>query len=271
MRNISQDGLKFIEKWEELVLYVYDDKVGKRRINGKMQYPEWEGDEPIGTLTIGYGHTDAAGYPKIRQGMRVTEEQANEILATDLRGCISDVSKVKLPLTQHETDTLISFDFNCGAGNLNRLLKGATEDNYKTFVPKRLMQFVTSKGERMQGLVNRRAGEVKMWGTWDEEGAEEELANPKGERDAPPKPMATSKTGGASILAGTGGATVALTGFNEATDSLKHTKENFHDLGIMDFVGQALHFPLFWVGVGILVIGGFIYWDRYKKLTEDHV
>lgn len=271
MLNISQDGLKFIEKWEELVLYVYDDKVPKRHIDGVMRYPEWEGDDPVGTLTIGYGHTDAAGYPKIRQGMRVTEAQANEILANDLRGCIADVNKVKLPLTQHEADTLISFDFNCGAGNLRSLTKGLSDDDYKTQVPRRLMQYVHSKGERMQGLVNRRAGEVKMWGTLDEEGAEDELAGPRGERADPPKPMVASKTGGASILTGAGGAGVVLSNLSDASGTLKSTKENLHDVGILDYLMQAAHQPYFWIGVAIIVLGGFIYWDRYQKLTEEHV
>src|SRR6202012_2799620 len=104
--------------------------------------------------------------------------QADEILEEDLRGCIAAVNKINLPLTQHETDTLILFDFNCGDGNLNRLVRGLTENNYKVSVPRRLMQYVTSKGERMQGLVNRRASEVKMWGTLDEPEAEEHLAYP---------------------------------------------------------------------------------------------
>lgn len=272
MRIISQYGLRFIEKWEELVLYVYDDKVPKRRINGVMKYPEWDGSPVRGTLTIGYGHTDAAGWPKIKEGMRVTEDEANEILAEDLKGCIADVDKIKLPLTQHETDTLISFDFNCGAGNLRRMLTGTTASNYKTLVPRKLMQYVTSKGERMQGLVNRRAGEVKMWGTMDEEGAEDELAIPStAEQEDPPKTMNSSKTGWAAKGMGAAGIGISLSGVNDASSALKTTKANFQDLGVFDYLGQAIHTPFFWMGIVIVALGGFVYWDRHQKLTQEHV
>jgi hypothetical protein len=47
----------------------------KRRINGKLQYSEEDGGEVKGTLTIGLGHTYAAGSPKIVQGTRVTRDQ----------------------------------------------------------------------------------------------------------------------------------------------------------------------------------------------------
>ena len=165
MQKISADGRAFIEKWEELVLYVYDDKVPKRRINGIRQCPEWEGGEVIGTLTIGYGHTDAAGYPRIKQGMRITKEQADEILDNDLEPCEADVRRiVKVPLTQHQFDAQVSFTFNCGTGNLKKLDIRLNQGNYDD-IPKRLMQFVSSKGERMQGLVNRRTGEVALWNT----------------------------------------------------------------------------------------------------------
>lgn len=268
-RTISPVGLAFIEKWEELVLYVYDDKVPKRRINGVLKYPEWDGGRVFGTLTIGYGHTDAAGWPKIVQGMHITKEQADEILTEDLRGCIAAVDKVTLPLTQHETDTLISFDFNCGDGNLRKLIKGFTEDDYKAQVPRRLMQFVSSKGERMQGLVNRRAGEVKMWGTLDEPEAEEHLAFPKGERNDPPKSIATSKSGNTSILAGGAGASVALSSFNDFTSSLNGAKSNIHDLGVLEYIA---HLPaMLWVGLLIVAAGGYLYYDRHKKLTEEQV
>jgi GH24 family phage-related lysozyme (muramidase) len=272
VRKVSADGLKFIEKWEELVLYVYDDKMPKRRINGVLQYPEWNGGEVRGTLTIGYGHTDAAGYPKITQGMRITEAQANEILENDLLACRRDVERiVKVDLNQPQFDALVSFDFNCGAGNLKKLTVDLNKGNYNT-MPRKMMQYVSSKGERMQGLVNRRAGEVQMWETPDD--SEEAAAMPlpsTSDRDDPPKGMVSSKTGNASLLTGIGGGTVALSTISDTTSTVKDIKSNVDELGAWHLIEQAIHQPLFWVGVFIFVAAGFIYWDRSRKLTEEHV
>ncbi|WP_375682435.1 glycoside hydrolase family protein, partial [Bartonella sp. AP293QHHD] len=35
--------------------------------------------------TIGYGHTSNAGHPLVKKGMRITQEQAEEILCEDLK------------------------------------------------------------------------------------------------------------------------------------------------------------------------------------------
>ena len=61
--KIGPGGLDLIKSFEELILYVYDDLVPKKKINGKLQNPEWDGSKPKGTLTIGYGHTNAAADP----------------------------------------------------------------------------------------------------------------------------------------------------------------------------------------------------------------
>src|SRR5579872_3242137 len=175
MQKISPEGRKLIERWESLVLYVYDDKIPMRHIHGKFQYPEWDGSPVRGTLTIGYGHTNAAGFPKIRKGMKITAEEADEILDADLQPCEAVVRRnVKVDITQHQFDVLVSFTFNCGEGNLRKLIVDLNRGNFKTF-PRKLMQFVTSKGERMQGLVNRRAAELQLWNTPDEHGEDPTL------------------------------------------------------------------------------------------------
>jgi hypothetical protein len=66
---------RLLEPWEEFVPHVYDDRRPKRCVNGELQYPEYDGGEVLGTLTIGFGHTDAAGAPKIVQGMRITRAE----------------------------------------------------------------------------------------------------------------------------------------------------------------------------------------------------
>lgn len=266
MQTISPAGRRFIEKWEECVLYVYDDKVPKRRINGKLRYPEWDGSRIVGTLTIGYGHTDAAGFPKISRGLRITVEQADEILNTDLQPCMKAVrSTVKVPTTQGQFDSLTSFTFNCGPGNLRKLVVGLNKGDYAS-MPRKFLQYTRSKGEQMRGLVNRRNGEIQLWNTPEDpfDAEAEEVFSPKAERDDPPKSMIESKTGNAA--GGIGIATVPV-----VIDQIVEAKGKAEALGIWDTIVVALHNPLVIGGIVVVILAVFIWWDRKNKLHEEHV
>jgi lysozyme len=163
--KISQSGLDFIKGFESFVPWVYDDKIPP--VRGK--YREWKGEPVKGTLTIGYGHTNSAKHPlRISQGLRVTEQEACEILDVDLDECERDVNElVKQPLTQGQFDALVSFCFNCGAGNLkkliaplNRGLASQTRSNFDLYVKSR---GGNGKLEFMRGLQRRRDGEQALW------------------------------------------------------------------------------------------------------------
>ena len=272
-QTISQDGLDLIEKWEECVLFVYDDKVPKRRIGGHLQYPEWNGWKPRGTLTIGFGHTDAAGAPKVERGLRIEREEANEILRADLAPCQQNVRRcVKVPLTQHQFDALVSFTFNCGAGNLRKLIVSLNKGDYDS-IPRKLMMYVTSKGERMRGLVNRRAAEISLWNKPDDadEAERTEVFSPKGEENDAPKSIAESKTGNSAVALGGGSAVVSIAALNDAAEPIKQAVGNAKELGLVDYISPALHSPIFLVAIGMVGLAVFVWWDRYRKLEEDHV
>lgn len=252
----SDAGVAFIKRWEEFVGYVYDDKIPKRRSGGVLQYPEWGGGPVRGTLTIGYGHTNAAGAPLINRGMRVTEAEASAILAHDLVPCEHQVADgVHVPLAQHQFDALASFTFNCGPGNLRRLVVGLNAGDYGS-IPQRLMLYVTSKGERMQGLVNRRSGEVKLWNTPDDPAVAEvhDTFSPKAEEDAPPKSMAQSKTGWAAVAATVTGVGSTL---GQAMDSLRPLLTDPRTVAVVVAI--------------IAIAGAFIWFDRRAKLRNSHV
>lgn len=104
--KISANGRKFIEQEEEsgvAKLVAYDDGTG--------------------TWTIGFGHTSAAGLPKVYKGMTITAAQADEILASDLAGVEADINHhVTAQLNQNEFDAVGSFDFNTGALDRSGLL-----------------------------------------------------------------------------------------------------------------------------------------------------
>lgn len=158
--RLGPRGLDLIKSFESFVPYVYDDM--RAPVGGK--YAEWDGGPVRGTLTIGYGHTDAAKHPlKTRQGVRVTEAEALQILDVDLDECEADVNTfVKVPLTQGQFDALVSFTFNCGVGNLKRLIVPLNKGDYAGCRQK-FAEFTRSKGEVLRGLVRRRAAEQVLW------------------------------------------------------------------------------------------------------------
>ena len=89
---------------------------------------------PAGILTIGYGHTSAAGEPLVKDGMTITQEQAEEILKTDLGRYEKPVSDlVKVDLEQNQFDVLVDFAYNAGVGNLksSTLLKKVNAGDFE--------------------------------------------------------------------------------------------------------------------------------------------
>lgn len=74
--------------------------------------------DSTGVLTIGLGHTTAAGPPVVTQGMTITEEEAEEIFRNDCQTFRNEVSyAVTEPLAQHEYDATCSFLYNIGSTN----------------------------------------------------------------------------------------------------------------------------------------------------------
>ncbi len=63
-RRINAAGLSLVKQWEGLRTTAYRDVAG--------------------VLTIGYGHTSAAGSPKVTPGMAIGDKEAERILKADL-------------------------------------------------------------------------------------------------------------------------------------------------------------------------------------------
>lgn len=285
--TISAEGrAKLTEPWEECVLYVYDDKVAPRLIDGKRQYVEWDGGAVRGTLTIGWGHTDAAGpiriagvSPKIVKGLRITAEQADQILDDDLAPCVAAVNRaIKVPVTQHQADALYDLDFNCPSAipHVSSLVNTGDWPGAERV----MLQYVNSQGERMQGLVNRRNAEIRWANLPDDKPSpavtvpgDDDLSNfsPKAERATPPKTMATSKTGASAVTIGAGGVVATVQAVNDAAEPLKQAKQNLQDLGLVDWALVALHNPAILVGIAIVALAVFVWLDRRSKLVNAHV
>jgi len=148
MRKTNKSGIDLIKQWEGLYLTAY---------HGAADRP--------GLLTIGYGHTDAAGPPKVYAGQKITEKEAEAILRNDLSGCEAAVERlVKVELNDNQFAALVSFVFNVGEANFRKsgLLRKLNAGDYGS-VPSELMKWTTANGKRVQGLANRRAAEGGLW------------------------------------------------------------------------------------------------------------
>lgn len=121
--------------------------------------------DAAGVLTIGYGHTTAAGNPLVLPGMSITQAQADAILTADLHRVESQVTKtVSYPLNQAQFDALVSFTYNLGIGNLQHLVvaSGLDEDNIDA-VPEHMLLYDHAGGVALAGLQRRRKLEAAMF------------------------------------------------------------------------------------------------------------
>lgn len=150
MREIPQIAVDFVARWEKCRLLAYQDSAG--------------------IWTLGYGHIDG-----VQKGDRCTKAQALLWLAEGMRGARLKLDAVLKPavidcLTEHQWAALLSFVFNLGAKKSWTIWKRVNARQFDQ-VPGQLILFVnaedpkTGKLVRVQGLVNRRADEIKLWST----------------------------------------------------------------------------------------------------------
>lgn len=189
-RAIPQAAVDFVSQHEGCKLAAYLDSVG--------------------VPTVGFGHTGA----DVRLGDKITRSQALDALRQDLgRAALRLSQRVKAEviseLSEQQYAALLSFVFNLGAGNWT-IWKRLNAREYDR-IPPELMKFVNAGGRRLQGLVNRRADECKLWSQGDPEthDADESSSVTRQVGMTPPTPMekpaSTSKTfwaGGTVAAAG---------------------------------------------------------------------
>ena len=138
--NISKAGIDLIKKYEGCRLTAYKPVA----------------NEPY--YTIGWGH-----YGKdVAPGMKITQNQADSMLTTDLKVYESYVNAktyVPIPLNQNQFDALVSFCYNCGAGNLKKLCANRTHEQIAN-----AMQYYRHSvdGKVLAGLVRRRREEISL-------------------------------------------------------------------------------------------------------------
>jgi lysozyme len=132
-QTTNQAGLTLIESFEGLRLNSYQDSVG--------------------VWTIGYGHTRGVG-----PGQTITQLQAQAFLQQDLGVAEAAVNSHNLTLTDNQFAALVSFTFNLGGGNLNKLLSQGL-----AAVPDRILLFDHAGGKVLPGLTRRRTAERALY------------------------------------------------------------------------------------------------------------
>lgn len=71
--------------------------------------------DPVGILTIGYGHTGPVEGRPLRAGMMITREQADALLREDVAAVAGVIAAAaKTELTPGQFGALVSFGFNVG-------------------------------------------------------------------------------------------------------------------------------------------------------------
>lgn len=131
-------------KWEGCRLTAYPD-------------PATGGDP----YTIGYGATG----PGIRKGVTWTQQQADKRLEQDVTRFVDGVRSVlKRPATDNQLGAMASLAYNIGlarfeTSTLLRLFNGGSTAG----AAKQFGVWTMAAGQRMQGLVNRRADERRVF------------------------------------------------------------------------------------------------------------
>jgi lysozyme len=141
--RISNKGRDFIKGFEALRLVAYPDP--------------GTGDKP---WTIGWGHTKG-----IKQGDRITQEQAEQFLSNDLAVFELTVNTaIKRPMTQNQFDALVSLAFNIGGSAFSgsTLVKKFNAGDAQGAADE-FSKWKNSGGKVMPGLVKRRAAECETF------------------------------------------------------------------------------------------------------------
>lgn len=140
-RNLSENGLNLIKSFEGCKLTAY------KCLPTEKYY------------TIGYGHYGSDVTP----GMKITEEQAEELLAQDCKKAIKNVNSFmsKYNFNQNQFDALVSFAFN--VGSINQLTASGTRTLEQ--ISSKITAYNKSGGRVILGLVKRRAKEKELFDT----------------------------------------------------------------------------------------------------------
>jgi lysozyme len=228
--------------------------------------------DPVGVLTIGWGHTNATGRP-FDAGTVWTQAECDAALREDIERFEAAVRRhVKVELAQCQFDALVSFAYNCGIGNLtsSTLLRKVNRRDFAG-AAREFGRWNKAGGRVLPGLTRRRAAEATLF-----EGAGCIAVNatehgPMAQAvDAPQKPGLGAVLSGSKIAQGTA-TTSALGSANEAIGAVKDTAAQLKDvtdtaqeIGLFDFAAALVQQPRLWIALAILGLGAAVIYWRWR-------
>jgi lysozyme len=145
MMKLSQNGIDLIKKFEGLRLNAYQDSVN--------------------VWTIGYGHTSMAGEPVVRAGLKITAQEAENILRRD---AIKYERSVQTALTrvpnQNQFDAMVSLCYNIGGPAFARssVCRFFNEGKFAK-AANAFLSWNKAGGRVLNGLTRRRGDEMGLF------------------------------------------------------------------------------------------------------------
>ena len=146
MDNVKGTFGDLIKKFEGLKLQAYKDVAG--------------------IWTIGYGLTMYPNGTKVKQGDKISKEQADKYFQETLQKFAQGVENaIKQPVNNNQFAALVSFAYNVGinAFKESTLLKLVNENPNNPAIEAQFMRWINAGGRPVQGLVNRRKEEANLY------------------------------------------------------------------------------------------------------------
>jgi lysozyme len=257
--TISPAGLKLIQSFEGC-----EKKAGRGKFRAYTC--------PAGVLTIGWGHTLAAGRAFDRDTVW-TAAECDRVLREDLEKFEEGVrAAVKVALDQSQFDALVSFAYNCGLGNLksSTLLRKLNRRDFAG-AAREFAKWNKAGGRVLTGLTRRRAAEATLFqgaGRIDVNARED---GPMAQTvDAPAKPTVVETLKDSKIAQGTatgsalGSGNEVIGAVKDSAAQLKDANDSAQDIGLWDFAVTLVQQPRFWIAVAILGLGAIVIYWRWR-------
>jgi lysozyme len=188
---INQAGIDLIKRWEGCKLKAYKDVAG--------------------IWTVGYGLTSGAGFIEVGPDTVLTQEEADWYLEKVVDDFASKISPmITAPINENQFAAFVSLAYNIGVGAfqkssaLRRFNAGQIME-----VPAAMRMWKKAGGKVVQGLVNRREAEVKLFLT---PVVEKPIVSQGRSKPTQSRTVQASVVQGASAVGGAVGALNALDG-----------------------------------------------------------
>lgn len=111
--------------------------------------------------TIGYGHYGA----DVTKGMTITEKQAEELFAKDVKPIESILNEMRINFRQEQFDALVSWIYNLGISKFanSTMICRIGDDCSDMEITDQMVKWVNAGGKPLLGLKRRRVAEANMW------------------------------------------------------------------------------------------------------------